>query len=446
MKVIVYAYGSRGDVQPYLSLATALNAAGHHAVLSAPRMFESFVADHGVEFSPRNDEYLRLLDDPEVRDVQQRADGRKGNPKELQDKIDKVRARKNELVRRVYPVMLDDLAAAAGSGADLVVHQYSGIDQAHHVAEKLGIPSVLAVQHPNFVPSQHYPSVVVKPGKKLPGFLNRLSHVPARDAIDKEGKQFVEDWRTNRLGLPARKGQHNRTRRADGSVVPFLHAFSGHFVAPAPDWPASVHTTGFWFLRDTSAWTPPPELASFLDRGERPIAIGFGSLVGPDPAGSGAIVAEAVRAAGVRAVVVTGWGGIEIAEPTDDLLVIDQVPYDWLFPRVDAAVHAGGIGTISAALSAGIPQVACPFHDEQLMWSLLLHNHGAAPSPLRQRDLNTADLAAAIRRVRATTSYREAAEGLGARIRDEPGAHGAVRVLEEIVSASGISGELATRG
>lgn len=437
MKVIVYAYGSRGDVQPYLALATALNAAGHHAVLSAPRMYESFVTGHGVEFAPRNDEYLRLLDDPEVRDVQQRANGRKGNPKELQDKIDAVRARKNELVTRVYPIMLDDLAAAAGSDADLIVHQYSGIDQAHHVAEKLGIPSVLAVQHPNFVPSRHYPSVAVKPGAKLPGFLNRLSHVPTRDAVDKKGKLFVDDWRTNRLGLPARKGQHNRLRRADGAVVPFLHAFSRHFVAPAPDWPSTVHTTGFWFLRDESAWTPPAALEAFLSAGDRPVVIGFGSLVGPDPAATGALVTQAVRSAGVRAVVVTGWGGIEITDPGDDLLVIEQAPYDWLFPRVAASVHAGGIGTISAALSAGLPQVACPFHDEQLMWSQLAHRHGAAPAPLRQRDLTVENLTAAIRQVRDTPGYRDAASALGARIRSESGAREAVRVLDGIVSKTG---------
>ncbi|MFC5286648.1 glycosyltransferase [Actinokineospora guangxiensis] len=428
---MIYAYGSRGDVQPYLALARALVHAGHDAVLSAPKTYESFAAEHGVAFSPRDDEYLRLLDDPEVREVQQRADRAKGNDKELQEKVDRVRARKNEIVRRAYPVMLDDLADAA-DGADLVVHQYSGIDQAHHVAERLDVPSVLAVQHPNFVPSWHYPSVAAKPGARLPRLLNRLSHLPTRDAISGEAKRMVDDWRVNRLGLPARRGHHNRLRRPDGSAVPVLHAFSEHFVPPAPDWPETVHTTGFWFLPGSPDWTPPPELARFLAEGEPPIAVGFGSLVGPDAALSGRVVAEAVRAAGVRAVIVTGWGGIRVEDPGDDLLVIEQAPYDWLFPRVRAAVHAGGIGTISAALVAGIAQVACPFHPEQAGWSHLLHRHGAAPEPIRQRDLDPARLSAAITRVLATPSYGAASAAIGARVRAESGTATAVGILERI--------------
>ncbi len=31
MKVLLYTYGTRGDVEPYLALAHALNAAGHDA-------------------------------------------------------------------------------------------------------------------------------------------------------------------------------------------------------------------------------------------------------------------------------------------------------------------------------------------------------------------------------------------------------------------------------
>ena len=52
MHVTILAYGSRGDVQPYVALGAGFRRAGHSVRLAAPRMFGSFVTEHGLEFSP----------------------------------------------------------------------------------------------------------------------------------------------------------------------------------------------------------------------------------------------------------------------------------------------------------------------------------------------------------------------------------------------------------
>ena len=39
MKVGIFTFGSRGDVQPYLALAVGLRQAGHDAFLSPPGTF-----------------------------------------------------------------------------------------------------------------------------------------------------------------------------------------------------------------------------------------------------------------------------------------------------------------------------------------------------------------------------------------------------------------------
>lgn len=75
------------------------------------------------------------------------------------------------------------------------------------------------------------------------------------------------------------------------------------------------------------------------------------------------MVLEAIRLAGVRALLSKGWsdlgeGDIELPET---VRLLDNVPHSWLFQHVSAVVHHGGAGTTAAGLYAGKPTVIVPF-------------------------------------------------------------------------------------
>ena len=182
-----------------------------------------------------------------------------------------------------------------------------------------------------------------------------------------------------------------------------------------------------------TAWTPPERLTAFLAAGPAPVYLGFGSMAGRGARRTAAVVAEAVRTSGVRAVVATGWGGIAPEVESNDVLVIDQAPHDWLFPRVAAIVHHGGSGTTGAALASGRPQVVCPFVADQSHWATRVHAVGVGSEPLRQQDLAAGGLADRLARVVGDTDLRERAEGLGERIRAENGVTAAVDAIEGVV-------------
>jgi UDP:flavonoid glycosyltransferase YjiC (YdhE family) len=55
VKVLVMTLGTRGDVQPFVALARALDAAGHEAVVCGPHRFEDFVVGHGIRFAGVDD-------------------------------------------------------------------------------------------------------------------------------------------------------------------------------------------------------------------------------------------------------------------------------------------------------------------------------------------------------------------------------------------------------
>jgi len=415
MKVLVLAHGTRGDVQPYVALAMALQQAGHEATLAAPAASASLAAPYGLPFFAVHDGPNTLIDDPRILEAIET------NYRGLRGKVVALR-----VMRQSKPLMAKvfaDMVTAARDGADVVVHP-PGIP-GHRIAEAMGVPAVPAALQPGWVPTATFRNPMLP--VPLPRVLNRASYLPIRMMLRLFGTAA-----DTALDLPRRRGRHDILRRPDGGPATVLQAFSSELLPGRPDYPRWVHTTGFWYLPSPPDWTPPSHLTEFLEAGEPPVYVGFGSMAGTDPRRVGAIVAEAVALAEMRAVIVSGWGGIRLDDASDRVLLLDQAPHDWLFPRMAAIVHHGGSGTTASALAAGRPQVICPFVADQPFWAARAHAVGVAPPPQPQRRLTAFGLAEAI--LQAVTGGRMAAraDDLGARIRAEDGVHEAVRILETL--------------
>jgi len=424
MRVLVLAYGTRGDVQPMAALALALHRAGHEPLLAAPASFSSLAGAHGIPFAALDEGILRLWSAPEMHAT---AGHGKGGLASLRAYAGYVRQMRPALRR-----LLDDAwRAATDSGADLVVHSPVAI-AGPHLAERLGAPGVVAALDPLYVPTREFANPLFLAPSWLPRALNRLTHVAFVRGQLRLAGLGLDRWRAETLGLPRRRGRHALLRDPYGQPVPVLNQVSRHVLPPPADWPSTVHTTGYWYLPAPRDWSPPPALDAFLAAGPPPVYIGFGSVVGYDPAGMGGLVRDAVARAGVRAVVATGWGGITPGDGLPDtMLAIDQAPHDWLLPRMSTVVHHAG-GTTWTAVAAGHPQVVCPSIGDQPFWARRMHALGVAPPPTPAAHLTAAALAAAIRTARADAGMRDRAAALAARIGAEDGAAAAVAVLEKV--------------
>jgi vancomycin aglycone glucosyltransferase len=133
-------------------------------------------------------------------------------------------------------------------------------------------------------------------------------------------------------------------------------------LAPWPDpTDPGVFQTGAWILRDERPLSP--DIERFLDAGEPPVYLGFGSIRAPDDLS--AMMIASARALGRRVIVSRGWADLSLVDDATDCLVIDEVNQQALFQRVAAVVHHGGAGTTTAATRAGAPQVVIPQHYDQ---------------------------------------------------------------------------------
>lgn len=209
---------------------------------------------------------------------------------------------------------------------------------------------------------------------------------------------------------------------------------------PKPaDWGPEIDISGFVFLDLASSFKPPETLAKFLQAGEPPVYIGFGSIVVDDPDKFTSLIFEAVKKAGVRALVSKGWGGLGDENNTpDNIYMLENTPHDWLFPRVSAVVHHGGAGTTAIGLKCGKPTMIVPFFGDQPFWGAMVARAGAGASePVPYKGLTPDKLAEGIKQC-LSPEAKEAAQKLADDIEAEgDGAKNAVKSFHRHLPMSG---------
>ena len=425
MKILILTFGSRGDVQPYVALGKGLKARGHTVTICTCIRFSAFIADHGLKYAHAEDGILELMDGAEGRAAMEDANSIFGMLKTMR-----------RLWSRVKPIMRqmfqESWEAAQAVKPDIIIYHPKAIGVVA-IAEKLGARVILAMPFPMMVPTAETPSIGL-PNWKLGGWYNKATYkLVHKISLWTIGK-LTREWRVSH-GLPPRICGINILHTPAGDPIPVLHGYSPA-VSPRPrDWPATAHISGYWFLDRLPAWKPPKALQDFLDAGDAPVYVGFGSMSGRDPRRLTVIVVEALQQANLRGILSAGWGGLDADGLPDSILMIDSAPHDWLFPQVSAVVHHGGAGTTAAGLRAGRPTVICPFFGDQGFWGRCVHTLGVGPAPLPQKKLTVDKLAGALRAVVGDEAMRNRAELLGEQIRREYGVSNAVAVIEGTSSA-----------
>jgi vancomycin aglycone glucosyltransferase len=99
--------------------------------------------------------------------------------------------------------------------------------------------------------------------------------------------------------------------------------------------------------------TPPDErslscaLEAFLDGGDAPVYVGFGSTGEVDADTTTRLIVEALRIGGCRGVILHGVGGLARGSLAEGMIGAGDCDHVKLFPRMVAvAVEAGGLGIL----------------------------------------------------------------------------------------------------
>lgn len=342
MKTVLLAVGSRGDVLPQIHLANHLIRTGNEAVLVTVDDQLPLATEHGLDAISAAPGFSfvgsgRDLDEPR----RTRFENPLGTLTELQ-----------AIMRNVAEPMGDLLDDLVDDG-DTVLYGVLGAGAATALAATR-LCRIVQVAYAASIPTAYGPSYISAP------FPSRRSRVNLR-ASRLAHRFFMGLSRPPGEVIAGKHGQHLTGRDIHHAVLgsPTLVATSPLLAPPAPDWGELVTVTGAWQppeSSDTATHNLPAALREFLATGPAPVYIGFGSAVARDAIADLSVFAQSAARAGVRLVMRrSDWSTGATPCFGDDVLVVDTVPHDWLFPQMAAIVHHGGAGTTVAALRAGVP-------------------------------------------------------------------------------------------
>lgn len=437
MNIFILTIGTRGDVQPHIALAQGLHDAGHTVTVCTSPRYKAHITERGINYAHLSDDIIALVESAEGRAAIE----------DMRSLISGIRAAlrvglSTGQIQR--DLVWDGWAAAQEADPDLIIY-HPKMTIGLHYAEKLGIPAIIAPLYPLFLPTRAYPNLGLPRldflqsgwGRGIRSWYNELTHRLVIRVVSAVSGWLYAGWRKAQ-GLPSASRSADVTCTSRGTRVPFLNGWSEHVAPNPPDWPRrDVLTSGYWFLDRPANWMSPPALTAFLESGPPPVYVGFGSMAGRHPEQTTRLVVEALQQAGLRGVLASGWGGMASVELPASVYRLDAVPHDWLFSRVVAVVHHGGAGTTAAGLRAGRPTIVCPFFGDQPFWGRRVHALGAGPAPIPQAELTPARLAAALREATETSSIRQQAATLGAKLRSEDAMAKAVAFVK-VVAERGV--------
>ncbi|CCE85519.1 Piso0_005120 [Millerozyma farinosa CBS 7064] len=406
---VLLTIGSRGDVQPYVALAKGLMKEGHHVTIATHSEFQTWVEGYGISFKSVA-----------------------GDPTELMSLMVKhstlsvsfFKEASSRFRRWINELLITSWEAC--QGADILIESPSAMGGIH-IAEALGIPYMRAFTMP-WTRTRAYPHAFIVPDQKKGGSYNYLTHVMFENVFWRGISGQINKWRVNDLGLP----RTNLYKLAQYKV-PFLYNISPTVFPPSVDFPDWVKVNGYWFLEDGNSYDAPSELLEFIknarNNGKKIVYVGFGSIVVKNAQQLTKAIAEAVLNADVRCILNRGWSDRLKKEDESEVELPKEIydagtiPHEWLFPRIDAAVHHGGSGTTGATLKAGVPAIIKPFFGDQFFYASRVEDLGVG---IVLRKLNEKSFTKALLTVTTDSVIMEKSKKVGEKIRSENGVADAI--------------------
>lgn len=392
MKIACVILGTRGDVQPMIALATGLMKKGHEVIICAPSENEKLAKIHHCHFVPFGPEIKKSIkDNPEKQKggVAVKISPREGK-KMVLDQIN------------LLPDIIKGVDLVLGAGIVM------GVQTA---ADILKVPYRLVAFYPILLGTTKDDPLK---NRMMFGFGRKMMNLMMKGYMNKARakhglppiKDVWEHWLGENVILACDK-EINAAR--EGSAFAYTQ-------------------TGFMLL--SSDELLPSEVEDFLNSGKPPVYIGFGSNPITNAEKYTSMFEQVRDATSQRLIISKGWA--EFPEnSTRDILYVDEMPFELLFPRLAAIIYHGGTGTMAAASRTGIPQAAFPFMGDQFDNRKQIVKLGLGPNTCDFKKITAEAISSAITECVSNDKYKKNAEEISQRLRNVNGTELTIQLIEK---------------
>ena len=392
MKIAYVILGTRGDVQPMVALADGLIKRGHEVTICAPPENEELISRVNCRFIPFGPSPKKAAkEDPSK---QKGGVAVKISPKEgkkvISDQIN------------LLPKILTGIDLILGVGIVFGVHT---------AADILKVPYRFVIFYP----------IVLGTTSDDP-LKNRIMFGFGRSMINMFIKGFINKHRA-RFSLPPIKDvwSHWLGDRVIVACDPELNKARTGVSFPFTQ-------TGFMLLPSKNDL--PDNVKNFCNSGNPPVYIGFGSNPIADTEKFKLIFEKVNNDTNQRLIISKGWADLPESNSAD-ILYVDELPFDLLFPKLAAAIYHGGTGTMAAIARAGIPQAAFPFMADQFANRDNIFKLGIGPKTCNFKEMTAESISIAINECINNNTYKNNAMDLSNKLKISNGTEQTILLIEK---------------
>ncbi len=414
MKIGLQTWGTDGDFFPFLALAIGLKEAGHEVILAYTSIDGKDYSNHPQAIG------IDLI----------KADGGISAPIGVNPYAIAAKPGSFKEYSKLLSLYFDPFTEAMYSASrklcqenDLVI----GHAVCHTLltaSQKLNCPRVSLVLTPLVVRSKYVSPIGVNLGPFLNSFLWWIGGMVATASWFKTAKAIRK-----REGLtPITSLQEELFTSNLLTVI----ASSETLTQKPKDWAANIHMTGFLNLENlNSDWKMPPDLKEFIQNGDPPIYMTFGSCLQFDAQDSTQLLLEAAKLSGKRAIIQTSITNEEL-EQNPNVYILNSIPHSEVFPLCSLIVQHGGAGTTQAALLAGKPSIVVAHGFDQPYWGQQLQEAKVGGKVFQRAKITVDELAEEIKHVLASNLISKNASDIGAQMKTENGVEKAVQLISNL--------------
>jgi vancomycin aglycone glucosyltransferase len=392
MKIACVILGTRGDVQPIIALADGLIKRGHEVTICAPPENEELISRVNCWFIPFGPSPKKAIkEDP---NKQKGGVVVKISPKEgkkvISDQIN------------LLPKILTGTDLILGVGIVFGVHT---------AADILKVPYRFVIYYPIVLGTTSDDPLK---NRIMFGFGRSMINIFIKGFINKNRAKFslppIKDVWSHWLGdrvIVACDPELNKA--CDGVSFPFTQ-------------------TGFMLV--PSKKELPDNVINFCNSGKPPVYIGFGSNPIADTEKFKQIFEKVRNETYQRLIISKGWADLPESN-SSDILYVDELPFDLLFPKLATAIYHGGTGTMAAIARAGIPQAAFPFMADQFANRDNIFRLGIGPKTCNFKEMTAESISKAINECINNNTYKNNAMELSNKLNISNGTEQTILLIEK---------------
>ncbi|WP_190811312.1 glycosyltransferase [Flagellimonas sp. S3867] len=404
MRVLLISVGTRGDIEPFLTIAEMLRQKGHNTICCFPEQFREMVTKSDIEFLGLNSKFLELLDSR----AGKIAMGGKASI------LEKTKAyyhlyKKSSIINKT--LIKQQHKFIQEINPDKVIYNIKSIYPLAWSVENMQ-KTILVSPIPYLI---HYTKNHGHIGfnRNYGLFFNRITYTLANFAFIRNVKSVMNE-------IPRYRDVGHRQLKKILSSTPMLFTVAPAII-PRPDyWKENVQVVGYPEKPQKQSKLPY-DLETFFAKHKKVLFITFGSMVNEAPEEKTRLIVNLLEDYHIPAIINTASNGLIETESYNPELIkfVHGIPYNAVFPKVHAVVHHGGAGTTHLGLKHGCSSLIIPHIIDQFLWQNIIYNLGVGPKGIAIKKMNRQNLEPRLLDLFQNNVYKERAKQVSEEMMEE---------------------------